>query len=134
MRTRITTMLVMAAIIAVATFLGSGTAHAQCASITVSNLTSCEVALCLYDAAGNQTCITLGAAGSPTSTGFISGFTPVGAISAAKNRHPFTGTPFCTPCIRIPGSHVVVGCCATVCYDAVACSITINPCPDPCLP
>ncbi|MDB5035249.1 MAG: hypothetical protein JWQ98_2490 [Chlorobi bacterium] len=134
MRTRITTAIVVVAIMAMAMVLGSRTAHAQCASLSVSNFTSCDIELCLYDAAGNQACITLAAAGNPTSTGFISAFMPVGAISTAKNRYPFSGNPFCTLCIRIPGSHVVTGCCATVCYDVLTCSITVNPCPDHCLP
>jgi len=135
MRTRIMATLAAMAIAAVAMLFTTPSAHAQpCAQITVTNFTNCQINLCLYDVPGNQICLVLGPTGTVTSIGFLNGFMPVGAISAGKNQYPFAGNPFCTPCIRIPGASVVMGCCAEVCYDVNACTISVTPCGGICLP
>lgn len=135
MKTRNLSAIIAMAVIAISMLTGASSANAQlCANIQVINQTSCDVGICFYDAGGNRVCLNLGPNGTASSIGFLNGFAPVGVFSASKTAYPFTGTPFCTPCIRIPGWHTTIGCCATVCYDALTCTIRIAPCLAPCLP
>ncbi len=134
MRNRISIAILAAALFAFAGLAGAPAAKAQCLSISVFNFTGCDLALCMYDANGNIACVNIAAVGGPFNLPFVGPFTPVGVISAAKIRYPFAGIPACTPCITLPGSHVVTGCCAQVCYDAINCRVTVNPCGPPCLP
>lgn len=115
----------------------SSTALAQCGPVTVFNNTGCKISLCLYDnAVVNPICFPVGPGASVIAV--PAGFTPAGVVSAAKNRYAFVAAPpvvpGCTPCITLPGGAVIPGCCGVVCYDNVACTITINPCGPTCLP
>lgn len=135
MKTRSLAVCIVMAVIAVLMLTGSSSATAQlCAVIKVVNETNCALGPCFYDANGNRTCLILGPNGTASSIGFINGFNPIGAISAAKNGYPFAGLQGCTPCIMIPGATTTIGCCAIVCFDRPNCTITIRSCPAPCLP
>lgn len=131
MRTRITTTLFAALIIGLATLANTQLASAQCATIRVFNNTGCDLRLCLYDGNGNLACIDIRAVGNPFIFAFTGPFTPLGAVSAGKNKFPFNAGG-CTDCFLLPGSFVPTGCCAVVCYDPITCTINVNSCPAPC--
>ncbi|HVZ38038.1 MAG TPA: hypothetical protein VHI13_02085 [Candidatus Kapabacteria bacterium] len=134
MRRTFVAMIAAAALFALLALPGAQSARAQCAIINVYNFTGCDVTLCLYDAGGNRACIQLRQPIGPYPLAFVAPFNPAGVISSGKNLYPFAGSPACTPCVTLPSPTIISGCCATVCYDPVACTITVNPCGPPCLP
>ena len=134
-KTSMTTTMSRSAAIAIAviiSFMAFFDARSMQAQYTVTNSTTCTVDLCLYDAAGAVFCTI----GIPPTTGaafaMLAGFTPIGVRSAALINHPFVAppTPGCTGCITLPTA--TAPCCADVCLDAVALTITITPCGPPC--
>ena len=113
-----------AVVIALAALFDAGTASAQCPTVTVINNTTTTIRLCLVDPSGARRCFSFPVGITPG----VPVMNPVAALSNAGTT--FSLSP-CTPCIRIPAPTTV---CATVCYDAVNCIVTVNPCPGPCIP
>lgn len=112
------------AIIALAALFDAGTASAQCPTVTLINNTGSTIRLCLVDPAGARRCFSF-PAGITTSVPVMN---PVAVLSNAGTTFPLTP---CSPCIRIPGPGVI---CGTVCYNSGTCTVTVNPCPTPCIP
>ncbi len=112
------------ALITLAAFFDAGRASA-CSTISINNNTGAVLRLCLIDVAGVRKCFSV----MPGSSTGYKITDPQGAVSAAWNNYYFS--PTCTPCLTITGPTPV---CATLCYDALTCTLNINPCPAPCLP
>lgn len=123
---RWTAAIIVAACTCITTLAGSDIARAQCTGATVTNNAGCNLQLCLYDLLGvSPVCWNI-PTGGPTVIAFPAGFSPTGGFSAGGNTYPFSATG-CTVCYtqRTTG---VTRCCAVVCYDPVACTISIDPC------
>jgi hypothetical protein len=119
--------IIMAALACIVMLAGSGTARAQCTTVTVNNTAACSVNLCLYDITGTtpQECWFIPNNG-PVRITFPAGFSPDGVVSNAGKRYAFDAAG-CSVCYTQTTVTPVV-CCATVCYDASTCTITIAPC------
>lgn len=101
-------------------------ASAQCPSVTITNNVNCTVNLCLYSLTSAQLVCTTVAPGASVTVLLPAGFVPAGAVSAASNRYAFAATG-CTVCFS-QRTLLPVICCAQVCYDPAACTVTIDPC------
>ncbi len=112
------------ALVALATLFHTGTASAACPTVTVINNTSSTIRLCLVEPTGARRCFSFPVGVTPG----VPVMDPVAALSNAGTTFPLSP---CTPCIRVPAPMLV---CATICYDAVNCIVTVNPCPGPCIP
>lgn len=120
------TAIVAGTILCIAALLDAGTAHAQCTTVRVIN-NVCPLQLCLYSPTGVAPVCWNIPVGNSTIT-FSPGFNPAGGVSAGGNSYPFNVFG-CTTCYRQRSSAVT--CCATVCYDSHACTITIDHCTTP---
>lgn len=130
MKTSIRRSLAMTAIVtllALAAFLDSATAQAQCIA---ANTTGCTVNLTLYDANNVLFTVVVPGGGTPVFFALPAGYVPVGVRSSGGFFYPFNANG-CTPCMKLPP----LSCCGIVCYAPASCSFKISACPPAtCLP
>jgi len=108
-------------------FLSTESAQAQCDSLTITNNVGCDLVLCLYNAStAAHLCSPIIPPGGTAVIYPPAGWVPSGGVSQGGIRYPFSATG-CTVCYRQITS-TAVRCCAEVCYDPIACTITVRPC------
>lgn len=129
-------------------FATASTASAQCTTFRVFNNTGGNIELCLDYGPLVVTmapCFTAppGFSLQPAPVVGPPPGNPIGVISAGANPYAFGGgppvitptpVPGCTPCITLSTGPMGPTTCATVCFDDVSCTLTINSCLAPCLP
>lgn len=144
MRKSLHRLALMAVAVAALTLLGAvGTVRAQCTSVNVTNTSTCNVRVTLYDGFGNTVAINSFAGPGITNFGLapLAG-NPLGTVSNAGTQFPFVPNGLgisCTSCFRCPtidsnGNLDGGTCCITVCFDAVRCGMSISGCNVNCSP
>ncbi len=124
------------ALIALMELLGAARAQAQCRSYNVTNRTTCDVIITVYNGVGSLASYKAPAGTTITATLPLGFGTPVGIVTAAGTQVPFDPQTGCTPCATFPGLNGGPGCCATLCPNlfGTRCSLVLAPCPAPCIP
>lgn len=110
------------------TVAGSARASAQgCATVQVGNSTVCRVELRAVDNFGNWLSYVVNAGTPyPTALPIAPGFKLAGFIDGCGGFVSLNPNP-CNFNVKLQG-----GCCADICYDPIACTLTITPVPGPC--
>ena len=117
-------LIIFSLLLSLGMVLSASRAHAQCASITVTNNLPCDLELCLYSTnVVVPLCFNI-PANSVTVINLPATFNVAGVVSAGGNRYGFPAvTGGCTRCF-IQRSACV--CCGEVCFDRANCTISIN--------